>query len=237
MKPLEKIIVWTLTTASVLSNGCSPLQTKTSQNELGQEPAIEQKVISTSDIKISKITPADSPTVDDLIKTSEDYIDYLTFRNTYSNYGNQIILSIKDNSLDKTQSLVKELAHKLEQDPSPYAKDYLEKVKNFNYLVYEVYEEEESKEKRKTHDVGSFIAMACAWPLIPLNAGISLVKDISSGGKTHYTEELLFTRDTETKMIGKKATKIAVIPYTGQRTILESDIPYSRIQEELRQLK
>lgn len=45
---------------------------------------------------------------------------------------------------------------------------------------------------------------------------------------------------TKTEVIGKKFTKIKIIPYTGERTILERDIPYTKLKEEMqgmRQLK
>lgn len=143
---LEKICMSALLGASLILGGCgTPFHYHTSSSK--QDVSLESN-IKASDIKIGYILP-DEANIDDLIVGSEKYIQYLSFKKNYSHYGNKIISNLNNNNFKEANNLVRELAVRLESDSNSYAKQYLQKVKNFTYV--QVFTRREVKSHNGSH--------------------------------------------------------------------------------------
>jgi hypothetical protein len=90
----------------------------------------------------------DEPSVEELADASDEYIQNLSFKKKYGHYGTKIISNLKDNQFAAADNLVRELAARLEGDPNPYAKQYLENIKNFSYEVVSIREVSTTREGR-----------------------------------------------------------------------------------------
>lgn len=225
MRPLE-LIVMGLISAFVFLNGCATSQTSTSKEMKSSSSVVHEYSLSNSQVKVESLSVNEGENIDDLMKKTEDYIDYINFRKNYSGQEDEIIRNIKTEKFYEAEQSVRELATKLENDPSRYAKQYLEKLKNFNYIIYEVYDVKtvtthEYMHPGKTQQ--NLIGLCFFSP-----------QAIVEVGKSAFTEERAFTQTrTSTRDAGQEVRKIKVIPYSGKREFIEK-ISYSQFQREAR---
>jgi len=224
MKPLEAIVTGVLSTAVFLT-GCAPsyqryptLQKKTE----AQQIVTKQEVFSHSDISIiSRGIDRNETDIDKLIEVSQDYIDYLEFRENYSDYENRIVSNLKSNKFNDADELVRGLAGKLERDNNPYAKLYLDKVQSFTYIMYSYYTASTGKKTEIVSKAWNYqVADAMELLLSPLNMAFN-----GNMGRYNSMEE------TEVKE--QFYDEILVHPYRNSREILRSGVPLQGSQLQM----
>lgn len=204
------------------------------------------KKISHTEIEISSSGRAE---LQDEIR---DVKDYLVFQQRYNPIVERIINALKQKRLKEIEIEIKSLAARLEQDRSPYAQKQLIRVKNFSYVVYEVSEITRKTSERKLDPVIGPTAVG----VTSFYAGVILPIDIirlpfqaidklqgQEAGKfleatrSLYKEwgvgEAIAPKKTSEKFEGYSFNKIQVWPYKGEREIIEKNIPYKRLKQEI----
>ncbi|MFH1307707.1 MAG: hypothetical protein ABIH72_02555 [archaeon] len=168
---------------------------------------------SSEDISISLMSP-NQEGVEGLIETTEDYLDYLEFRQEYYGYPIRIQESLENNDFIEAHILVRGLADKLECDDNIYAHDYLERIKNFEYKKKVYYDMKIGRKTGFTDDFSlldtpSHLLMtyAFAWGIL---FGEWDINDIP------YLEEK--------EIIHKYYDEVQINPYSGKKTIIRERV-------------
>ncbi|MFH1307704.1 MAG: hypothetical protein ABIH72_02540 [archaeon] len=131
--------------------------------------------------------------VEDLVESSDNLMAYSEFKKRYGSYDDKIIYYIKQNKPDNVNILFRELTSKLRRDSNIYSKEYLERLKGFEYIkrnFFQGYEEVTQNHLNPgnlVHDIASIVAFS---PNIILNPSsyrpLSFPKD--NVGFTYYDE-------------------------------------------------
>lgn len=223
--------------ANVLLGGCAKTYTSTKRVQ-DKTHFIQVGSPASSDIKLNESSIKNLTNIDQLIETTEDYQDYLSFRQRYGDYNKQISSKVTDNNFAEVERLIKDVAAKLETDNSKYAGEYLEKVKTYNYIIFKVYETKETTYQDKPN----LLLGAAAIPFLPILFGIEAIEDTSrpeykktKGSQTleEYKQGCTISTYMGTKMLGKYFDMIGVCPFTGERKVLAENLPISQLKQEL----
>ena len=94
MKPLE-VVVMGLISAFIFLNGCATSETTTSRQRRSSSSVVQEYSLSNSQVKAEKLSVSGEKNIDDLMKRTEDYIDYINFRKSYSGQEDEIIRNIR----------------------------------------------------------------------------------------------------------------------------------------------
>lgn len=208
------------------------------------------KAISHTEIQISEQKTSN------LEQEIEDTRDYLEFQQRYNPVAEGIVNALKQSRFGEVETRVKSLAARLEQDSSPYARQHLVRVKNFSYIVYEAKKVTEKISSKNVHPIITPVATATSASMV----GFALAADAFGllfvtfdkfgGGESQYFEATRNTVDevttgsmsplfeeTNKTLEELRFRKIKVYPYTGEKVVLETDIPGSRLEQELKAIK
>ncbi|MFH1307710.1 MAG: hypothetical protein ABIH72_02570 [archaeon] len=101
------------------------------------------EIVSAGDISIS-LEPPKQTGVEGLIETTDNYLEYIEFRKKYSDDAVRITNIIKNcserrNNLSTLDRQVRDLGRILQKDENPYAQQYFETIKNFEYVRRDYY--------------------------------------------------------------------------------------------------
>ena len=230
--------------AELFTAGCQT--TVSRKQQPGPYPIVLESVVISSDILISGGQLNQKSSVEDILGVADNHIEYLKFRQKYMNYGERIVDSLKGNRFDEADNLVRELAKRLEADNGQYAKAYLEKVKDFNYIVYVINDAEKTVNAPRVDRRGLLTDAFVGWYMVPIGFLFDLIFLPCSKWKffagNHPREPFMATKEMigathpyeeNTYPLGLVATKIRVNPYQGKRDVLEEDTPLERIKTEL----
>lgn len=141
MSKLKEIILSTVLSASVLLTGCETVTSyfkdhayKTlSTTATIREPIYNIQTMSYADIGI----PAQRG---DLQKQANDIVNFLDFVEKYEPQTKQLKDYLDSSQKIGIDAVVKNLASQLEQDQTPFARNYLEKIRNFSYEAIKIEE-------------------------------------------------------------------------------------------------
>lgn len=217
-----------LFTGLIFLSGCIsiPLNEKTTRvpGEKIQERSIQpsSRNISAGEIKISE------PKQNDLQQQIRNTRNYLEFQQRYNPKIENILGAVRRHKFNEVETRAKSLATELEQDPNPYAKQQLERVKEFTYVIYEKYDLFEKKEKTK----GDLVVFTIGLGFAAVKAPFEIVGALT-GNNDNWKENIAnslseadkssLTIDTKSKKIGYQIKRTYVCPYTGKERIFISD--------------
>jgi len=218
MKALE-ILVAGVISATVFLSGC---QTRFYEYSSPRQPGstnvsfLSQSASSIGDISpITKGKYDNNANIDQLIGQSDDFINYLDFRNKYTDYQNQITSNLENNNYNKADQLVRDLAERLERDNNPYSKLYLEKVKNFTYVMRTSYAAIVGEEHGPNEHVGVYTGAILALPAIGLMSAMG----------DDYAYNLTFGNWIVKKEVIKRIIEdVQVNPYKNQREVIKKQV-------------
>jgi len=240
MKPLETIVAGVIT-AAVLVSGCTKTNVSSTQSEQPSS-AVQKYSLSSSSIKLKKIESSEISTVDQLIETTQDYQDYLDFRRKYGGYTNLIVKYVGSNNFKGVEGQIKELAAKLDGDTSKYAQEYLEKVKNFNYILIEKYDITENTVEESFNPLGaaaSTISLA-GYGFAVIFDAVALFSGEEVTATQGFTEALIengISRKKSSKEIGVNFNVTEINPFRGTKKTIYEKVPYERIEELIEKYK
>ena len=154
MNRLEKTII--SLAAGLIFTGC---QSSTYSSKKADEYDIIINVgsVNKTDIQLHDMQFGENPTVEQLMSALDDNLEYLDFRMKYGPQADMILKFIKSREMDRADFEIRSLAGMLEQDGSTYAKEYLEKLKNYNYLVIHKYDVTRKTTKKGVNGVEGFL--------------------------------------------------------------------------------
>jgi len=228
----------TLTLAAIATlylAGCATIR----ENPVGiREVHLREDAISMSKIELPE-TP-EPHSIDDLIWTADSLLDYIKFKKDYQPMIQSIYDNIRSNNFDEADSIVHNLAIKLEEDERVYAHFLLDEVKIFSYVVEEVYDLEKTttwKEPKPKEMTAAILGS----PIIGLIGGIGVVIDTVAapfgvgmnvdgskgepfcGTKDFFgrVDELCWEEKSRTERVGQKIVRTKVTPYYNRREELK----------------
>jgi hypothetical protein len=210
---LEQMIATTLVIAMIAGCGTT---TRSVRNYKNDRLSYEQAEISHSGLDLEEYVRKDPRIL------VNDFGAYLQFKKNYQGKISDIIRALENKNLSKVESDVRYLARALESDPNPYAKEQLEKVKEFNYIVYEV---SNNMKARKIVNTQSFAQIVVWAPFAIAFDAIGLV----FMKKPEFVSRLFdtsFPEDLDYRSVKTTFNKVRVTPYSGRRDVIESDVAY-----------
>ncbi len=228
MNMLEKTVT-TMMMFAYLS-GCSATNRTVKKHRMDYIQ-ICPKAISYSGLAIPK------PGREGVSSDAEELISYLNFIDKYQTMTDKVMeLTMKGDFCD-VEIHTRDLARCLEHDPSPYAKQELELVKNYNYTLLEV-SDVVDQETKKSLGIGwdapavlPFAVFDLGMDILSFASGLFTLDPHSmTFEETRGNFKRLVSEDTEEKLMGRTFDVVKVYPYSGRRVVLKRGINYDQIK-------
>ena len=246
MKTLDKIVL-TLIGIGIgfFGAGCQSTREFKRTNDVA---VLQSYPMNNSTITIKPERKGNNRGIEDSIKETENYIAYIEFRKKYSGYGDKILENIKNGNTYTVDKIIKELAGKLEEDPSKYAKDYLKKVKEFSYFSFEeVVTKENTFEKEFKNGSSAVSGVICAPSAVGMIAFEYIFRPVEwvAGTKKGFESEMAESYDdiflknklVNTRVIGTSYKIVKETPYTGKREVIAENITREELDRKMERYK
>jgi hypothetical protein len=141
-----------------------------------------------------------------------DFADYLNFKKKYQEELQFIVNQLKNRKFDEVESGISGLAAKLERDGGVFAREQLDKVKNFHYFVYQATDTVQESTGIATDRLLKCIYFGVVFPGI----GTALA--------------LWMLKEDKKEVLSTSYDKIKVTPYYKRAEVVEKNISAEKLR-------